>query len=109
VEFLQWAEQNNIQDFQNIHITTIKQNYRAAQKELKAVEKQAEELREEHLRSLLTEAELNSEDQKVERRLKILIRAHERKQHFQRLKNILKPREAGGLSYILVPENFSID
>jgi hypothetical protein len=25
------------------------------------------------------------------------------------LKNILKPREAGGLSYILVPENFSID
>jgi hypothetical protein len=108
-DFLQWAEKLNIQGFTNIHTSTIKQNYRTAQRELKTVEKEAEELREEHLRSLLTEAELNGDDQKAERRIKILLRAHERKQHFQRLKNILKPREAGGLSYILVPENFSID
>jgi hypothetical protein len=45
----------------------------------------------------------------VERRLQILIRAHEQKQHFAKLKHILKPKEAGGLSYILVPENFTID
>jgi hypothetical protein len=57
---------------------------------------------------MLTEAELNGDDRKVERRLKILIRAHERKQHFNRLKSIFKPREARGLSYILVPENFEI-
>jgi hypothetical protein len=94
-EFLQWAEKNNIQDFRNIHIVTIKQNYRAAQKELKTVEKQAEELREEHIRSLLTEAELNGEDQKVEHQIKILIQAYERKQHFHRLKNIKTKRGRG--------------
>jgi hypothetical protein len=57
----------------------------------------------------LSEAELNGEEVKVKRRLQILIRTHEQKQHFQRLKQILKPKEAGGLSYILVPENFKIE
>jgi hypothetical protein len=58
---------------------------------------------------MLSEAELSGDDKKVERRLTILIRAHTQKQHFSRLKQIFKPNSTGGLSYILVPENFSID
>jgi hypothetical protein len=56
---------------------------------------------------MLTDAELEGDDKTQERRLKILLRAHERKQHYNRLKQIFKPTESGGLSYILVPENFS--
>jgi hypothetical protein len=82
---------------------------REAQHELRKIESKANELRENHLRELLSEAELNGEEVKVKRRLQILMRTHEQKQHFQRLKQILKPKEADGLSYILVPENFKIE
>jgi hypothetical protein len=108
-DFQNWAKTRGIPDIQSIELSTIKRNFRNAQKHLREIEKQADNLREEHLRSLLTTAELNGDDKKVEKRLQILIRAHDRKQHFARLKQILKPREAGGLSYILVPENFNID
>jgi hypothetical protein len=73
------------------------------------VEKQAENLREIHLRSLLTEAELQGDENKVQKRLKVLIRAQKQKQHFQRLKNVFKPQAMGGLSYILVPKNFKAE
>jgi hypothetical protein len=53
--------------------------------------------------------ELRGDEKQIERCLQILLRSHERKQHFSKLKAILKPKEAGGLSYILVPENFDID
>jgi hypothetical protein len=56
---------------------------------------------------MLTEAEINGDEKTLERQLKILIRAHEQKQHYQHLKQIFKPSNAGGLSYILVPEKFS--
>jgi hypothetical protein len=58
---------------------------------------------------LLTNTKLSGDEKKVKQRIQILIQAHERKQHFTRLKQILKPKEAGGLSYILVPEDFNID
>jgi hypothetical protein len=37
------------------------------------------------------------------------MRTHKHKQHFQQLKQFLKSKEAGGLSYILVPENYKIE
>jgi hypothetical protein len=57
---------------------------------------------------MLTEAELSGDENKVQKRIKVLIRAHTQKQHFSRLKNIFKPKASGGLSYILVPKNFNI-
>jgi hypothetical protein len=107
--FLNWAKTMGIHDFKGLDVATIKNNLRKSQKELREIEKQASTLREAHLRELLTEAKLNGDESKVQKRIKILIRAHTQRQHFQRLKNIFKPQETGGLSYILVPPNFSID
>jgi hypothetical protein len=57
----------------------------------------------------LSESEVKGDDKQVKHCIKILLRAHEQKQHFSRLKAIFKPKEAGGLSYVLVPENFNIN
>jgi hypothetical protein len=65
-EFLNWAESLGIPDIKGMDITTIKRNYREAQKELRAVEKQAESLRETHLKSMLTAAELSGEEKKIQ-------------------------------------------
>jgi hypothetical protein len=65
-EYLEWSLKLGIINFQLLDIVTVKHEYRAAQRELKEVERQAEQLREEHLRSLLTNAELNGDDAKVE-------------------------------------------
>jgi hypothetical protein len=108
-EYLNWARESGIDDFYAINLHTIKKICREAQKELKEVETRADQLREDHLRSLLTDTELNGDEKKVEHRIKISIRAHERKQHFTRLKLILKQKGAGGLSYILVPKDFNIE
>jgi hypothetical protein len=107
--FIQWSKSMGIENFSAIDLSLVKKNLRAAQLELREVEKAASELREQHLRDLLTEAELMGTDESIQRRLKILIRAHERKTHFHRLKNILKPNSMGGLSYILVPKDFKDD
>jgi hypothetical protein len=108
-DFVHWAISLGVNDIRSMDIATIKRNYRMAQKELREIERSAENLREIHLRSMLTEAELSGDDQKIQKRLQVLIRAHERKQHFQRLKNVFKPQATGGLSYILVPQNFTTE
>jgi hypothetical protein len=108
-EFIRWAQSLGIQDIRSTEMATIKQNYLKAQKELREIEKNAETLRETHLRSILTEAERNGDEKQIQKRLQVIIRAHERKQHFQRLKNVFKPQVSGGLSYILVPQNFTAD
>jgi hypothetical protein len=109
-KFLQWAESLDIHDTKSMDIAAIKCNFRSAQQELREVEKQAENLRENHLRSMLTASELNGDENKIQKRLQIIIRAHKQKQHFQRLKSVLKPQAAtGGLSYILVPKNFKAE
>jgi hypothetical protein len=104
-DYLKWAESKGIQDFKGLDITTVKTNLRKAQKAVREVTKQAAKLREIHLQSMLTEAEINDENQQ-ERRLKILLRAHKQQQIFKRLRNMFKPSASGGLSYILVPTNF---
>jgi hypothetical protein len=105
-KFLTWAESIGIMDFKSLDITTVKQQLRLAQKSVREVELKAESLREEHLRQLLTEAEINGGESAVKRRLGILIRAQKQRQYFRRLKSIFKPQASGGLTYILVPENF---
>lgn len=106
-DYIQWAQQMGIMDFKGIDIVMIKKNLRLAQKRLREIESQADTLREQHLRQLLTESELQGEGKQVQKRISILIRAHEQRKHFRRLKQIFKPRESAGLSYILVPQNFS--
>jgi hypothetical protein len=107
-EFVKWAESLGIENIRSTNIQTIKKNLRTAQKELYEIEKQADSLREAHLREMLTAAELSGDENKVQKRLKVLLRSHTQRQHFSRLKNIFKPKAAGGLSYILVPKNFTI-
>jgi hypothetical protein len=108
-KFIEWAASLGITDFKQLDINTVKKQMRQAQKELREIEKKAATLREEHLRDLLTEAELNGEEKLVQRRLQIILRAHEQRKQFSRLKTIFKPRDSGGLSYILVPENFDVE
>jgi hypothetical protein len=105
--FRLWAKTIGVDDFSSLDLTTIKRNYRAAQKELREVEKRAAHLQEQHLQSMLTDAELSGDKETVQKRLRVLIRAHERKTQFQRLKLILKPSESGGMSHVLVPKDFS--
>jgi hypothetical protein len=98
-----------VTDFNSLEISSIKSELQQAQRDLKEIEREASELRTQHLKDLLTQSELSSGEQKVKKRLQILIRAHRQKQHFQKLKKIFKPQNAGGLSYILVPKDFRIE
>jgi hypothetical protein len=77
-----WATVLDIPDITTIDIQTIKKELQIAQKSLREIEKNADQLRSEHLRSMLTEAETNGDEKTIERRLKILIRAHKQKQHY---------------------------
>jgi hypothetical protein len=72
---------------------------------LREVEKHVGDLWAEHLRELLTEAELNGGEPKVQRRIKILIQAQCQRQYFQHLKKIFKPQTSGGLSLFSVTPN----
>jgi hypothetical protein len=106
-KFTRWAEDLGISNIINVDVQTIKKELRAAQKLLNEIEQQADALRTEHLRSQLTQAELEGDQKLQERRLHILIRAHGQKQHFKRLKQIFNQNKSVGLSYILVPEKFA--
>jgi hypothetical protein len=108
-DYLKWAESYNIQDFASLPISVIKQSLRQAQHEVREVEKQADDLRQKHLMDLLSNAELNGTEQQIQKRLRILLRAQKQKQNFQRLKKIFKPNATGGLSYILVPQDFKAE
>jgi hypothetical protein len=74
-KYIIWAKSIGIMDFTSLDIKTVKQQLRQAQKDVREVELKADALREEHLRQLLTEAELNGEESAVQQRLGILIRA----------------------------------
>jgi hypothetical protein len=76
-DFKTWANTLGIEDVKQLDINTIKTYLRQAQHLLKEIELKADNLRKEHLRDLLTEAELNADENAVKRRLQILIRAHE--------------------------------
>jgi plasmid stabilization system protein ParE len=75
-DFLRWAATMGVEDFNGLELHTIKQQLRQAQRELREIEQKADSLREEHLRGLLTEAELNGDEKIVQRRLQILLRVH---------------------------------
>jgi hypothetical protein len=103
-EYIAWSEALGITDFKAIDLTTIKRKLRESQRELREIEKPADNLRDEHLRALITLAEDNESDRSFQKRLKEIKRAHERRSQFQKIRSIMKPSSAGGLSYILVPK-----
>jgi hypothetical protein len=90
-KFIDLALSLGITDFKQLDINAVKKQLRQAQKDLREIEKKAATLREEHLRDLLIEAELNGDERFVQRRLQILLRAHEQRKQFSRLKTIFKP------------------
>jgi hypothetical protein len=64
-KLIQWAKDLGVDNFMTLDILTIKSKLREAQHELRKIEIKANELRENHLRELLTDAELNGEETKV--------------------------------------------
>jgi hypothetical protein len=64
-KFIDWAASLGVTDFKQLDINTMKKQMRQAQKELREIEKKAATLREEQLRDLLTEAELNGDERLV--------------------------------------------
>jgi hypothetical protein len=108
-EFITWAEALGIEDFKGIDISTIKKKLREAQRELRDIEKKANELQEEHLRELIARAKENEADATFQKRLKEIKRAHERRSQYKKIRSIIKPNVTGGLSYILVPKDFQAD
>jgi hypothetical protein len=108
-QFITWAEAQGIDDFKSIDMITIKRKLREAQRELREIEKQADTLRDQHLRELIAGAEENDADPAFQKRLKEIKRAHERRYQYKKIRSVLKPNPTGGLSYILVPKDFQAD
>jgi hypothetical protein len=108
-EYITWSQALGIQDFKSLDIATIKKELRLAQKQLKEITNKATTLREEHLTELIEQAEDNLSDEKFQKRLRDIKKAHTRQQHYKRIQNILKPAQKTGLSYILVPKDFEPD
>lgn len=106
--FITWAEAKGISDFKSLDIGQVKHELREAQKQMREITKQADKLRENHLSKLLTDAE-NANETVKQKRIKILLRAHTQQQIFKWLRNMFKPTSTGGLSYVLVPKNFTAD
>jgi hypothetical protein len=105
-KFLAWARARNIEDYQAILTNTIIKELRTAQLQLREIKQKAASLREAHLRELLNITQESGNDRTHEHHLKILICAHKRQNAYHRIQQILKPQVKGGLSYVLVPENF---
>jgi hypothetical protein len=108
-EYITWAESLGIMDFKAMDIQAIKKKLRESQRDLREIEKKADELRDDHLKELISRAEENEADPSFQKRLKEIKRAHERRHQFQKIRSILKPSTTGGLSYILVPKDFHPD
>jgi hypothetical protein len=91
----------------NINLLTepqINSNLRKAQQKLKEIKREAAKWREEHLRELLWQQQERNDDRSHEKRLRILIRAHQKQHSYKKIQFILKPKQRSGLSHILVPE-----
>jgi hypothetical protein len=82
-KFLAWAQSRRIDDFPSIDTKTIISNLRSAQTALREIKKKANQLREEHLRELLNITREMNDDRQHELRLRILIRAHNRKNSYR--------------------------
>jgi hypothetical protein len=76
-EYVTWAEAMGIDDFKALDINIIKRKLRESQRELREIEKQADNLRDEHLRSLIARAEENEADKSFQKRLTEIKQAHE--------------------------------
>jgi hypothetical protein len=103
-----WAQDSyGIEDIRAIPISEINSRLREAQKELRDIKRKAAELRESHLKDLLTTAQDTGNKKQQEKRLRILIRAHKKQYAYKKLQFILKPNNRGGLSSVLVPEGIN--
>jgi hypothetical protein len=100
-----WAETKGITDIGSLHITQINAQLRAAQKHLREILLETNQLRENHLRELLAITRNHGDDKQHEKRLQILIRAHKKQHSYRKIQAVLKPRQRSGLSHILVPED----
>jgi hypothetical protein len=88
-----WAEKMGIEDIGSLDIKHINSQLRQAQKQLRAVQTAAVQLRENHLRELLELTREHGDDKQHERRLQILIRAHKKQHSYKKIQAILKPKQ----------------
>jgi hypothetical protein len=102
-KLLAWADTLNIKDIHTLPESRIKAELRLAQRNLREIKTKAKELREQHLRDLISEAIENSNDKTHERRLQILLRAHTKQRSFKRIQQALRPTARSGLAYVTVP------
>jgi hypothetical protein len=107
--FLTWADSLGIADLKGLDMAHIKQKLREAQKRVKELTKKADELRQNHLQDLIQQAEDNLDEKVYQKRLRQIQQAQERQQNFHRLRSIIKPTHSGGLSYVIVPKDFTPD
>jgi hypothetical protein len=102
---LAWAAALKIENVELLTIPQINSNLRKAQQNLREVQKEAIQLREEHLRDLLEITQDTKNDKAHEERLKILICAHKKQYAYKKIQHILKLQQRTGLAHILLPED----
>jgi hypothetical protein len=107
--FLKWAESMGVADFKDLNIGHIKRCLRDAQKRVRELTRKANELQQNHLKDLIQQAEENLDEKQYQKRLRQIQQAQARQQNFRRLRSIIKPTQSGGLSYVIVPKDFSPD
>jgi hypothetical protein len=100
-----WAAALGVENVELMSEKQINSNLRQAQRELREIQKEATQLREDHLRELLEITQDTKNDKVHEKRLQILIRAHKKQYAYKKIQHILKPQQKSGLAHILVPED----
>jgi len=83
--------------------TSLSTKLRRAQKALKVAKREADKLRQQHLEKLLNEA-IAANHAKRSQALKYLIRAERNRQCYARFCHHTKPKAAGGLAFVTVPD-----
>jgi len=82
------------------HLRSFSANLRRAQKHLRQVKRDAEQLRRKHLENLLNEAKAANRRKKTSA-LTYLIRAEQNRRCYSAFRQHTKPKSAGGLAYLL--------
>jgi hypothetical protein len=100
-----WAAALGVKNVELMSEKQINSNLRQAQWELREIQKEATQLREDHLRELLEITQDTKNDKVHEKRLQILIWAHKKQYAYKKIQHILKPQQKSGLAHILVPED----
>jgi ribonuclease HI len=106
---LNWVQDTLKKDMSELpDIRECQAELRKAQKRLKSIKQQANELRIEFLLQSLNIATAESDDAR-EKAIRNILQAQNKLQSFSRIRQIFRPRTHGGISRILIPTSQGID